>query len=135
MKLMRVTIGVVNTNSNSHDLSFPGDLAGFGSSAFSPDGTHIAYRSDRRGGGVYITPTLSGSEELLAAGGFDPKYSPDGSTIAFWRGYVGGALYPKAEGRRPGSRILARPKNWRRNPRSRSGNQQVIAIQREGGVI
>ena len=64
--------------------------------SFSPDGTHVAYRSDRRSGGVYISPAFAGNEELLIPGGFDPKYSPDGNTLAGWRGYIGGALYPGA---------------------------------------
>ena len=53
---------------------------------FSPDGTHIAYRSERAGGGIYIVQALGGDPVLLAAGGRNPAYSPDGKSIAFWTG-------------------------------------------------
>ena len=62
--------------------------------AISPDGLKVAYRSERGGGGVYVIPSLGGSERLVAPGCRDPKYSPDGQTIACWKGDVGRAFYP-----------------------------------------
>jgi len=60
----------------------------------SPDGTRVAYRSERNGGGVYVS-SLGGTPHLVAQECRDPKYSPDGKTIACWIGDVGGAFYPK----------------------------------------
>src|SRR4029079_11999746 len=62
--------------------------------AISHDGTKVAYRSERGGGGVYVIPSLSGRERLPAARCRDPKYSPDGLTIACWTGEAGNSLYP-----------------------------------------
>lgn len=49
----------------------------------SPDGAFIAYRSERQGGGVYVIPALGGKPRLLAQGGQRPRFSPDGSHIAY----------------------------------------------------
>ena len=46
--------------------------------SFSADGSRIAFRSSRLGGGIYVVPTLGGEERLLAARGFSPRFSPDG---------------------------------------------------------
>ena len=62
--------------------------------ALSPDGTQIAFRSERDGGGVYLIPSLGGNERLLVPGCRDPKYSPDGMSIACWMGEIGGAFFP-----------------------------------------
>ena len=43
---------------------------------FSPDGRHIAFRSDRAGGGVYVIPTLGGNPRLVAEGGAAPASLP-----------------------------------------------------------
>ena len=56
---------------------------------FSPDGTRIVFRSNRNGGGIYEIPALGGHERLVARGGLNPKYSPDGSYIAYWVGAAG----------------------------------------------
>jgi Tol biopolymer transport system component len=53
---------------------------------FSPDGTRIVFRSAREGGGIYLMPTLGGTEQRLADGGRRPQFSPDGSKIAYWTG-------------------------------------------------
>jgi Tol biopolymer transport system component/DNA-binding winged helix-turn-helix (wHTH) protein len=62
--------------------------------SFAPDGTTIAFRSDRGDGGVYVVPALGGPERLVAKGGRNPKFSPDGKQIAFWVG-GGGQFYPR----------------------------------------
>jgi Tol biopolymer transport system component len=50
---------------------------------FSPDGTQIAFRSDRDGGGLYVMPALGGGERLIMVKGNRPRYSPDGKWIAY----------------------------------------------------
>ncbi len=51
--------------------------------SFSPDGARIAFRSERDGGGIYLVPTLGGGERLLVRGGSFPRFSPDGTSIAY----------------------------------------------------
>ncbi|HYO84372.1 MAG TPA: winged helix-turn-helix domain-containing protein [Bryobacteraceae bacterium] len=53
---------------------------------FSPDGSKIAFRSNRNGGGVYEIGAFGGAARLLASGGLDPRYSPDGLHVAYWIG-------------------------------------------------
>ncbi|MCU1330399.1 MAG: putative Serine/threonine protein kinase [Bryobacterales bacterium] len=61
---------------------------GTGNSApdFSPDGGKIVFQSNRDGGGVYEVAALGGKARLLGRGGLNPKYSPDGSQVAYWVG-------------------------------------------------
>ena len=54
--------------------------------SMSPDGSIVAFRSDRNGGGVYVMPTFGGNARLIASEGRGPEFSPDGKSIAFWRG-------------------------------------------------
>jgi Tol biopolymer transport system component/predicted Ser/Thr protein kinase len=54
--------------------------------AFSPDGTHIAFRSEKNGGGIYVVPALGGDPMLIAPGGRNPRFSPDGHWLAYWTG-------------------------------------------------
>ena len=56
---------------------------------FSPDGSKIAFRSERDGGGIYEIPALGGDVRLLARDGLNPKFSPDGSQVAYWVGAPG----------------------------------------------
>jgi dipeptidyl aminopeptidase/acylaminoacyl peptidase/predicted Ser/Thr protein kinase len=60
--------------------------------SISPDGTKIAFRSERAGGGVYVVGALGGEATLIAAGGRDPHFSPDGRWIAYWTGRDSGYL-------------------------------------------
>jgi len=53
---------------------------------FSPDATKVAFRSERDGGGVYVVSALGGEPRLLAKDGRRPRFSPDGSLIAYWVG-------------------------------------------------
>jgi eukaryotic-like serine/threonine-protein kinase len=53
---------------------------------FSRDAKEIVFRSERRGGGVYVIPAEGGSERLLAPLGRSPKFSPDGKWVAYWTG-------------------------------------------------
>jgi eukaryotic-like serine/threonine-protein kinase len=61
---------------------------------FSPDSTRIAFRSERGGGGVYVVPPLGGEELLLAPGGQNPRFSPDGRMVAYWEGSERGGYLP-----------------------------------------
>ena len=59
----------------------------------SPDGSQIAFRSERGGGGgVYVVPALGGAARLVAKGGRTPKFSPDGTRIAYWTGQFRGSM-------------------------------------------
>jgi serine/threonine protein kinase len=51
--------------------------------SLSPDGSKIVFRSERDGGGIYITDALGGEERKLVDGGYWPKFSPDGSLISY----------------------------------------------------
>jgi Tol biopolymer transport system component len=55
----------------------------------SPDGSEVIFRSEREGGGLYIVPTLGGVARRIIQGGNVPRYSPDGSRIAYGHGSVG----------------------------------------------
>jgi serine/threonine protein kinase len=51
---------------------------------FSPDGHRIAFRSERGGGGVYVISAFGGEPRLIAKQGRRPRFSPDGTEIAYW---------------------------------------------------
>lgn len=53
---------------------------------FSPDGSRIVFHSNRDGGGIYEIPAFGGEVQLLARHGFNPRFSPDGSAVAYWVG-------------------------------------------------
>jgi eukaryotic-like serine/threonine-protein kinase len=53
---------------------------------FSPDATHVAFVSGRKGGGIYIAPTLPGEPRLLVATHAEaPRFSPSGDTILYFQ--------------------------------------------------
>ncbi len=54
---------------------------------FSPDATHVAFYSERKGGGIYIAPTLPGEPRLVVAAddAEAPRFSPSGDTILYYR--------------------------------------------------
>jgi eukaryotic-like serine/threonine-protein kinase len=54
--------------------------------ALSPDGSLLAFRSEREPAGIYIMSAAGGEERLLAAGGRQPRFSPNGRWIAYWTG-------------------------------------------------
>jgi len=60
----------------------------------SPDGTRIVFRSERSPAGIYVIPALGGEEVLLAPGGRNPRFSPDGKWIAYWEGRELGGYLP-----------------------------------------
>ncbi len=62
--------------------------------SISPDGTKVAFRSEKNGGSVYVTPALGGDPILVAPEGRDPRFSPDGRTIAYWTGRSSAGFVP-----------------------------------------
>ena len=67
---------------------------------FAPDGTYIIFRSEQDGGGIYRIPTAGGEPLLLAMGGSDPQFSPDGTLVAYWVGRAIGSALGAASSRR-----------------------------------
>ncbi len=51
--------------------------------AFSPDGSQIAFRSEREGGGLFVMGATGESVRRLTDGGYNPAWSPDGREVAF----------------------------------------------------
>jgi eukaryotic-like serine/threonine-protein kinase len=53
----------------------------------SPDGTRIVFASERKGGGIYVTPTLPGEPRVVAAapGAEWPQFSPGGDRVLYWQ--------------------------------------------------
>jgi serine/threonine protein kinase len=62
------------------------DGAGNTAPDFSPDGSKVEFRSNRDGGGIYEIPAFGGDARLRARDGLNPKFSPDGSQVAYWVG-------------------------------------------------
>lgn len=56
---------------------------------FFPSGTHILFRSERAGGGLYVMPALGGPAKLLVPGGRQAVASPDGRFVLYGVGTSG----------------------------------------------
>ena len=50
---------------------------------FSPDGGHIAFRSERDGGGIFMMGRTGEAVRRVTRFGFKPTWSPDGTRLAF----------------------------------------------------
>jgi Tol biopolymer transport system component len=74
--------------SGGQPIRLTSDGAGNTTPDFSPDGSKIVFRSNRDGGGIYEIPTFGGQARLLAKHGMNPRFSPDGSQVAYWVGSV-----------------------------------------------
>ncbi len=64
--------------------------------SFSPDGTRIAFRSEKDGGGIYVIQTAGGVPGKLVPLGRAPQFSPDGKWIAYWVGVGSGEFGGRA---------------------------------------
>jgi len=51
--------------------------------AFSPDGSQIAFRSGRDGGGIFLMGATGESVRRLTDAGYSPAWSPDGTEIVY----------------------------------------------------
>lgn len=51
-----------------------------------PDGSSVVFRSERNGGGIYVTEVAGTGERLLARDGRNPRFSPDGGSVVYWVG-------------------------------------------------
>jgi eukaryotic-like serine/threonine-protein kinase len=51
--------------------------------AFSPDGNHIAFRSEREGGGLYVMSATGGGVRRLTDIGYNPAWSPKGDALLY----------------------------------------------------
>jgi len=66
--------------------------------AFSPDGSQIAFRSERDGGGLFVMGATGESPRRLTDMGHNPAWSPDGTQIVFATEEV--EMLPWSRGRR-----------------------------------
>jgi Tol biopolymer transport system component len=76
----------VKQTAGGQPIRLTSDGAGNTTPDFSPDGSKIVFRSNRDSGGIYEIPAFGGEVRLLARDGLNPRYSPDGSQVAYWVG-------------------------------------------------
>ncbi len=50
---------------------------------FSPDGEHIAFRSSREGGGIFVMGRTGEAVRRVTSSGFNPAWSPDGTKLVY----------------------------------------------------
>lgn len=62
--------------------------------AFSPDGEHVAFRSERDGGGIFIMGLAGENVRRLTTFGYNPAWSPDGKELICSTGF-----FPRPEER------------------------------------
>jgi Tol biopolymer transport system component len=63
---------------------FPNSLGGDSQPTISPDGSQISFRSERDGGGIFVTGLMGGeSVRRVTDSGFNPAWSPDGKEIVY----------------------------------------------------
>ena len=79
----------VRQTAGGQPVRLTSDGAGNTTPDFSREGNRIVFRSNRDGGGIYEVPALGGEARLIARDGLDPRYSPDGSMVAYWVGAPG----------------------------------------------
>jgi len=57
--------------------------------AFAPDGEHLAFRSEREGGGIFVMGATGESVRRLTDFGYHPAWSPDGTRLVICTQNVG----------------------------------------------
>ena len=67
----------------AQDISGADSTADDDQPAFSPDGTRIAFRSSREGGGLFVMEMTGEAPRRVSRTGFKPAWSPDGKRLAF----------------------------------------------------